>query len=338
MLKRIIKKYIIDKKDTDDILRISSLYLCRAIDTKEFREHIKPLVTNFTELKAELRANGYLHLNLKTWVFYCIKNGLKPKQAKLQMRHFDVKYSDYEVLCSIMKDKDSRELFEKFDKYKAHTLTRYKQLLADTFSKCEYYAVRFVNTKLVFLTMGSFLTKEDLTSELMMKAYDALLLQYPCIESKLHHENICRRAIHNFGLNTLYFYNGKGRANLMNNGDGTFTTTSYHYQGVQLEDSNNSDVVLDYHTSSSDESDKGISLDQLLKQYSGKERRFINMLAGNYDIKFSKYLSKRNMLPNDELYDKVKFDKYLDLVCDHLEISGYKAQTLMTNIRNQLEA
>ena len=43
------------------------------------------------------------------------------------------------------------------------------------------------------------------------------------------------------------------------------------------------------------------------------------------------------MLPNDELYDRIKLDKYLDLACDHLDMSGYKAQTLITNIRNQLE-
>lgn len=327
---------MIDNRFYVDLMTTSALYLCRAINTKAFRDTTKPMVHNFAQFKDDIRYNGYFHLNLKPWLFYCIKNKLSPKRSRNQMRHFDIKVGDFEVLRLLKATKQDTQ-FKPLLKYKALTLNKYKHLLADTLDKCEYYAKRFVNQKLVFLTQGSYLTKEDLVAELMMKAYDSLLLKYPCVDCKLHHENLCRTAIHNNGLNTLYFYNGKGRANMVNNGDGTFMLTSFNYQGLADDDTKDTNFFLDQQASTKDESDSGLTLAQLLGQHKGREKRFINILAGVYDKRFSRFLSDRKMIPNDELYDKLALDKYIDLACEHLDMTGYKAQTLITQLRNQVE-
>ena len=315
---------------------ISLQFLLRACNVSQLRsaftEHYD---TAFPPFKDGLRFTGYFHSSFKVWAYYCIKRNLTPKKAKACMKAFGVYEEDFEVLRLYMKN---RRDFPISTKYRAYTKKALTNAMTRTLRRCTVSAKVFVYRKLRFLTVNSGLTLEDLQAEILMKAYDSLLLQYPAFDCALHRDNVCRQAIHNNGLNTLYYYNNKSRAT-MQNLDGKFVCTNTYYAdhkpGLEVKDNGDShlDILVneEYYDSTLDDK---LTYQSVLRSFKGKERRFIKLLAGVYNPGFSRYIGK----DNDEAFDKMPIPKYQALCADYLDISNYQSNVIINKLKQQLGA
>lgn len=333
-LKQYLLKHITSDESFERLTCLVFQYLLRSISVKDFRTEVINLLPDihFAEFKERLRLTGYYHASFKVWAFYCLKHKLGPAKSKKIMRDFLVEPDDFELLRCYKKWEKDYPI--KTLQYRAYSFKRIQRQNTRTVKRCSKFVKSFVIRKLRFLTKGSSLTIEDLVSDLVLRCYDSLLIQYPVIESSLHRDNIYRRAIHNNGLNLLYFYNNKGRATMINY-DGNFICTNVYYSNgnPDITDDHRLDKMLDHNDDEYyDNLDSEISYKNILKQYKGKDRKFIKLLTGTYNKKFSRYLGT----DNDELFDKISTDKYIDYCCDYLELSKYKTYILLNNLKQAL--
>jgi hypothetical protein len=66
---------------------------------------------------------------------------------------------------------------------------------------------------------------------------------------------------------------------------------------------------------------------------SSRERRFVDLLTGEYDQKFSEFLGS----PNDELADKMSRLDYANKVREYLRVSVPCAREIVSTLRDGLK-
>lgn len=325
-------------------------YVLNVMTSREFTYEVRNVLeqnVNVIDLRRDLQI-GYYMRNVKLWLWYCWTNKVPREKSYNIMKHFGVEEHD-KILYRIMRYNEFHhaELNKLSLKYKSHKPAVYDKHITETLSSLHGYTHRFIWAKLRFLTMGSETTVDDLFMELQYYALYAMMKQYPKVDDKLHLVNIAKRAIHNFGINLIHHHTTQGRAVWDYNEEGQATNlvkSSYDmmFDSAAYEDSVVSSIngSEEPYADEQDKLDNSISVSKVLDQHKGKRRKFLELLTGTYDPKFSGFLHKQGLKDNDELFDSLskrdKLDHYIDHASRFLGVSTYKTHVFLNEVRSQL--
>lgn len=294
---------------------------------------------------------AYFLRNIKLWIWRVIWLKANPSTASSMMSVYEVESRDVPLLVTAMKHPGLHPLLaEMSEQYISHRLEQYDQLLEETLDGLADYIGRFAWKKLRFLEKSGFITLPDIRADLKLNALFALRLQYPKVASRLHLENVAKRAIHNHGMNMISTYTSQSRQHLRQEADGAFTAIkvsidsapvggylSYHNQSTDL----NGSTLLDGSpcSGSSTVIDR-LSVQKALGKLKGDRRRFAELLKGQYDADFSAWLQLQGRSDNDELFDqrlaRDRVNSYVTLAAQYLGITSDSANSIINEMRASL--
>jgi hypothetical protein len=309
--------------------------------------------------RKELKGHGYLQKSLKFWAYAALVKRSRPKSAApVHRSDFDVKKADALWLKALIESgvPASRALSRFVRKYRVEytpvtTAEFDKQaeaVLSDLFVTCR----KFVHRKFRFLTQSGQLEGSNIVSELMESALRAMYRAYPVIDSPLHMKNIGIRTIHNVGINIIKEQTTQSRQRVVKNADGTFSGTLLSLsQGLRPNDGAwlanpvsgiCTSLIVGLHGSSVDGEhvsdvnrsfDLRTTLNQIQSRMGSKQRQFVDLLTGEYDLEFSEFLG----VPNDELIDRLSRLEYANKVREYLQINVPAAREIVHTLRDGLK-
>lgn len=339
------------------------LYVFRGISSSEMGNSLKEVLgwsgSQCLAFRKELKGHGYLQKSLKFWAYAALVKRSRPKSAApVHRSDFDVKKADALWLKALIESgvPTSRALCRFVRKYRVEytpvtTAEFDKQaeaVLSDLFVTCR----KFVHRKFRFLTQSGQLEGSNIVSELMESALRAMYRAYPVIESPLHMKNIGIRTIHNVGINIIKEQTTQSRQRVVKNADGTFSGTLLSLsQGLRPNDGAwlanpvsgiCTSLIVGLHGSSVDGEhvsdvnrsfDLRTTLDQIQSRMGSKQRQFVDLLTGEYDLEFSEFLG----VPNDELIDRLSRLEYANKVREYLQINVPAAREIVHTLRDGLK-
>jgi hypothetical protein len=311
-------------------------YLFRFISAAKFNVLVRKATgdskTRLIEMRRSLTSDGYLAKNIKVWLYYLYKE--KPKVSKNILREFEIQKCDHYLHRHL--NIETITLIEKLCRkgYKAKTLKEIDQIYTyvleedDSYEGITKWTSRFVGRKMRFIADRFSETVNDMVNALKADGLESIMFVYPRIESLEHCINICKRAIHNDGINLIERHTSETRGRITMNADGSanLKLEPLHSPNViqALENGDNHFVCSSLEGSSVSNLDLRLSVQSILSQYSGSRRRFIHLITGEFDEAFSKFLKDKNpklLSSNDQYFDRVAFDIYLRQVLDYIGVS-----------------
>lgn len=339
------------------------LYVFRVISSSEMGNTLKDVLgwtgSQCLAFRKELKGHGYLQKSLKFWAYAALVKRSRPKTApSVRRSEFGVHQADAIWLKDFIESgvPASRQLgrFVRQHRVEYEPVSiavfdkQAEEALADLFITCR----KFVYRKFRFLTQSGQMEDNNIISELMEAALRAMYRAYPVIDSVLHMKNIGIRTIHNVGINIIKEQTTQSRQRVVRNADGTFSGTLLSLsQGLRPNDGAwlanpvsgiCTSLIVGLHGSSVDGehvSDVNRSIDlrttlsQIQSRMSSRERRFVDLLTGEYDQKFSEFLGS----PNDELADKMSRLDYANKVREYLRVSVPCAREIVSTLRDGLK-
>lgn len=325
-------------KQADPLLNVSDevalynatlMYLFRGFNYRTYGARVAKL----TEVKPNVRAitdamsrSGSVVKNLKVWVFYVVKHKLDYKASLKLARKWDVSLRDVRAFGRIHRTvlAHLRKLAKQFN---ALTLEKLDGNIVSIMNETKTWMGKFVSRKLRFVIQSQGLHRNDIEHELVFKGIQGLLMMYPCVQTYLHATNVVKRVIHNQGINMIHHYTTQKVGRLQVDGAGAF-----HSKVISLDEAQLNTIVAP-ETSN----DLKIELGRALTKYSGKRRRFIELICGAYCPEFTTFLAETGykLDTNEELLDKLPSKDYMALALQHLNVSIKSGQAFLKELRAQ---
>lgn len=271
------------------------------------KSNLRSLITDDTVYHSIQRVlqNGYLLKNCKLYL-YAKSNGY-------------VKPSDYGICKDDIYLLNSIQVRLNGKTCKPFTIENLDWLVSHLYSsEFNAYIGKYINKKLRFLVKSYGVDKYELRSELQFAGIYAIYKKYPYFTSKLHALNIAKRAIHNRGINLISFYTRKRRQQLLQDGDGFVSRCC---------DIDKLPISAD--TSFTEKSEVTKTLDQLIQNSDRRGSLLIKLARGDYDEKFSNYLTCNN----SDYVEKVSYKKYMRTVCKYLCVSPETAKSYIERLK-----
>lgn len=338
------KKPIFDKKDSISNLVLTAdnslvacdpkglynaaiMYLFRGFNYKSFGTRLAKLSGTKPNVRAitdSISKNGSTIKSVKLWMFYVIKHKLSYKESLALARKWDVSLRDVRAFKNISKPTLAyiRKLARK---YVALTLEKFDVNTVAIINETKVWLGKFVSRKLRFIVQSQGLDRRDLEHELVFKGIQGLMMMYPCVDSYLHATNVVKRVIHNQGINMIHHYTSQKIGRLQVDGAGAF-----HSKVLSL-----NDAQLNVIVGSEGNNDMRIELSRLLSKYTGKRKRFIELLCGDYSKAFTNFLIQAGykVETNEELLDKLKTNDYVKLALRYLNVNIKAGHKFLQELR-----
>jgi hypothetical protein len=168
-------------------------------------------------------ADGYVVKNIKVWLFWCVKRGLRGEDALMAGVRFGIHEADRGLRLNMSADLKSH-LAKLARNYASLSVEALDKQVVTIFKEMRDWLGKFVYRKMRFVYEQQGLAAWDMQMEVFSKGIHALYLQYPRIETKLHATNIVKSAAHNYGINIIIQATNESKARLVRNGDNTFVS------------------------------------------------------------------------------------------------------------------
>jgi len=335
------------------------LYLFRGIKSRELTRRLEDLLgegISVREFRAELGVQGYILKNIKTWLYYSYVHNAywTRQQATRTSQEFEVKSRDTELARYLKRSKDLRRALPPYtDRYKALPLRGINAATERVVKEVDIYTRKFVTKKMRFLARSYGIDLEDLVMDLLLRGIQSLLLMYPCVDSRLHSTNIAKRSIHNHGVNLILKHTSKSRNNLIRNDDGTFSSLKVSLD--MLRDSlrvvESDDFLVSTLTGSQQSfRDRAFTIEDaltarsLLAGYGGKKRRFLELLTGTHDARFTDWLQEKKMVrkgvTNEQYFERLlgcgRLHRYIRYCLRSLDVPQRTGLAFLQELRVRL--
>lgn len=347
---------LLNKTNRSTVLQTVLLFMFRGLDTKGmnkvFTEHLIGDKKNF---RLQLNGNGYT-FKIKAFIYYCVTKGVqRGKRLEKIRRMFGVKTEDLSLLKYANRNKKLSALLRRYInrlRYSAFTLRSFRALISEQYEDLKAYAMRYVRKKMDFGLMKSI--KDDITHDLLAQGMQAAMVMYPCYKCKLHAINIIKQCIHNTGVNIIEWHTTKGRATLIRNKDGTFSSNKVSLDALVAEGRTLSpgatdsygNQILGMPARAQESVENKLSVDQVLSSVSGRRKRFLLLLQGAVDKKFTRWLHEEKRidrgLDNEDHYEKLlsngQQDVYISQASEFVGLTKVKTDRLFQSLRASLGA
>jgi len=263
-------------------------YLFRKIDNKEFR-------TAFPDglaAKKQMDRSGYILMNCKLYAYACHRareDGRKRPRA-----------AEYGIAAMDAKALRRLDLSHIDAKYEWFTVKEFQSVLEFLHSKkIVDHIGRYTSRKHAFLIKSYGVERLDIRQRLQSKALYEVYRRYPFFEDRLHMVNVAKAAIHDSGQDLIKEHTCKSRQRMIQNADGTYShlMVPFDSPGLQVEAAPETDSFML----------QGLeALSKIEHKMTTRARKFLWIMSGQYDKKFSAHLGR----DNSELAERLQFTTY----------------------------
>lgn len=297
-------------------------------------------------------ADGYVVKNIKCWLFWCIKHGLRGAEAAVAAQQFEVRVHDLTLRLWLTRDcvQHLRRLAAAHPALKLQTLDA---RVVNIYQSMQDWLAKFVYRKMRFVYQQQGLDAHDMKMEVFAKGVLALYVTYPAVHTMLHATNIVKSAAHNYGINMVIQQTHDRRARLIVNADKTFGSrvvalddrVIQELESLAVNDSRQQDLALDverlFNKYPAKAQSGEISLRHLLYEADAttiplmsKKQRLLAMLMGYEDWEFNQWLSTchRIQSSSSEYLDRAEPQRFIAMACRFLNVPEDQGQKFIARV------
>jgi hypothetical protein len=351
---------LLSKQDRTTLSGAILLYLFRGIDSSSMSDLFKSKLAwtgqQCIDFRKRIYASGYIQKNFKMY-FYA-----RACSFKASPESFGILPKDVVFVRKLLKSKNVyiRKLIATCKKYlsqgyQPRSLDVFDLGLNKAAMEVNVFCKKFINKKFKFLTNSGQKDKESLHSEMLEYALRASYRAFPCIDNLLHLVNIMKQGIKNRGINIIKEETTQKRSRMTKNKDGTFQGTLLSLQFGEFDQTFGLERVgtggmsvcnslmcgldgssAEYERPSDVDRRKDLRevVDCILSRLKGDvPSRFVSLLMGEHDDKFSDWLGQ----PNEEALSKLDRKVYVEKVRQYLDVPVDTAKNFIGKLRFELQ-
>jgi hypothetical protein len=344
---------LLSRTDQSDILYSILLYMFRVSSSSDLTLVLKEKMgwsgQECIDFRQSFKVRGYIYRDLKLYIHARLTDSMVKVKG--------IKEEDQRMVSSVLRSKHPKAVWLKKrckayarNGYTAKSVETMNSVLTNMTPVLKTHCAKFVSKKFRFLTQSGQLDKEDVIQGLIEFGLYAIYKAYPVIESSLHMTNIAKTAIHNRGINILKEQTTSSRSRVKKSEDGTFVGTLLSLSAAsimfldpamqgRMSVCNSLMTGLDGRSvehERPDYVDRRRDLETvvqgLYEKAEPKDKKFLELLMGLADKKFSEWLGS----PNDEFMIKTDRKIYVEKVREYLRIPREKARQFFINLRSEL--
>jgi len=289
------------------------MYLFRYIDNAQFRKMFQDGI----EAKATMDSSGYILLNCKLYAYAVHKARLEGRDLPSRLE-YGVSKGDARKLRAL-------DLSHIDPKYPAYSIAQFRSEMAFlTSRKIDDYIGKFTTRKHTFIVKSYVEGRQDISQREKLAAIYALYRRYPFFENHMHMVNVAKSAIKDSGQSLIKEQTTQSRQRIVKNSDGTYSSVLVPYDtpGLQLEQKAEPENFLK----------EGLTALSKVEPYMTKRaRKFLWILSGQYDKKFSEHLGTDNSV----LVERVQFTTYQSKVQRYFGVTAAQVQAFFRKVRRR---
>lgn len=300
---------------TRDQFRTIFDYLFYKINNAQFRAVFAPLGL---ERKRVMDRSGYILINCKLYAYACHTARVDGRQLP-RAATYDISVQDAKRLRHL----DLTHIDPKHGP--SHTIAQFQADLAFLYGKdIDNHIGRFTSKKHRFLIKSYGESRDDIRQRLRTAALYALYRRYPFFENRMHQINVAKAAIHDSGQDLIKEHTCKSRQRMLQNPDGTYSHAMVPYDspGLQVPAASEPDTFV---------KDSLQALCRIEHRLTLRARRFLWVLSGQHDPKFSIHLGR----DNSELAERVQFTTYQSKVRRYFGVKQGEVDEFFLKLRTR---
>ena len=334
-----------DSSEGRYVAEICVKYVSGVIDAYAFQRDIKRVdITQSSysgqKFRLAMTDKAYFLLNLKYAAFNMTLNTINVKLLETLQKGFGMTWDDVLLLRTIF----SRQTFRREMRQSPRMVSidrkaigvRDMEKVRKTFATFQAPIMKHIRNKtykkLRFVATSENSEHRDLHSEIMTKALKVYYGMVPTTQSEAYVLNYIRRSCTNHVLNIIESATTAKKGRLQNTGDDGYGGQNFELKVVsENQQTGNSDEPVDYAGSLNDNNrsesvklESDIVVSRLLQKYKGRKRTALNILCGNDDQKFSKWLHANGRIKDGEdhhdLQHRVAHTTFIGLLAKYLGV------------------
>lgn len=331
-------------------------YICGASDANTYQRKLKVIVSDMKlpvsakVLRLTMMENSYFLLNIKFFAFNMLMRTKRKDTINRYALNFEVEPRDVELIVSSITGSFRRDVLEnrRFDDITLEmvdigSIEKVREEFNSFYTDLKNHARFKVYKKLRFLINSENLEFSDFQNDLMFNAVCAYYKMVPTTKTMLHRVNYLRSSINNRATNIISERTADKRRRMDNEGTDDFGAYKFALNCVSENQLNvNSESgeeiglesiggVVELDTRILDE----LNMEGMLRTYGTTDtrRRIIQIMYGEYEPRFSRYLANRGVIKGGEdCSDFVHRNQLKTIVrrlSDHLHVQEYKLNLFM---------
>lgn len=348
------------------VAEICVKYVTGVIDAYGFQRDIKRVdITQSSysgqKFRLELTKKAYYLLNLKYAALNLALNPINVKMLETLHKGFGITLPDVLLLRTIF----SRQNFRREMRASPRMVNidsktigpRDMDKVRKTFASFQAPIMRHIRNKtykkLRFVANSENSEHRDIHSEIMTKALTVYYSMMPTDKSEAYVLNYIRRSCTNHVLNIIDSATTEKRGRLKNAGSDGYGGQNFelkvvsenqqtHHVGNEMEPTDFGGTLNDHNRSDATKLESDIVVSRLLNKYKGRKRAALNILCGNYDQKFTKWLLARGRIKEGEdhqdLQQRVVHTTFIGLLADFLGVMRNSFEKFVAHVGRNLKS
>lgn len=354
-----------DSSEGRYVAEICVKYVTGVIDAYAFQRDIKRVditQSSFSgqKFRLELTKKAYYLLNLKYAALNLTLNTINVKMLETLHKGFGISLPDVLLLRTIFSRQNFRREMRNSPRLanidRKTIEPRDMERVRKTFATFQAPIMKHIRNKtykkLRFVANSENSEHRDIHSEIMTKALTVYYGMVPTTHSDAYVLNYIRRSCTNHVLNIIDSATTEKRGRLKNTGKDGYGGSNYELKvvsenqqsvaGDDMEPTEFAGTINDNNRSDATKLESDIVVSRLLKKYKGRKHAALNILCGNYDQKFTKWLLVRGRIKEGEdhqdLQQRVVHTTFIGLLADFLGVVRVSFEKFVAHVGRNLKS
>jgi hypothetical protein len=347
------------------VAQATVLYLCGVTDAYEYQHYMKANVRfrdldiSAKDFRLMLVEKSYFTLNLKFFALNLCKSTMNVDNLQHFAQAFDVVRNDTVMMRRVFEDRRFRREMRASERLQEispadideDSVQRTMADFNDMYVELMKHIRQKTFKKLRFLVKAENSEFSDFNGELLYKAIKAYYMIVPTQKTTAHVLNYLRSTCTNHALNIIGAKTSDKRRRMSNAGSDGFGGTNFSLICVSENQlaSADGEETLSYEGTLNEQNQfdgsnmlSELNFERVVQQYgkSNLRRRAIQIVAGQEDSRFTRYLRARDFIRPDEdctdFVTRTKHENVIDYLADHLGVPNTRLDRFLKKVGTEL--
>ncbi|MNQ23840.1 hypothetical protein D3C85_370170 [compost metagenome] len=362
---RHVLKLDLDSDRTKQVAQATVLYLCGVTDAYEYQHYMKANVRfrdldiSAKDFRLMLVEKSYFTLNIKFYALNLCKATMNAENLQHFTQAFDIVRNDAVMLRRVFEDRRFRREMRASERLKEISLpdidedsvARTQADFNDMYQELMKHIRQKTFKKLRFLVKAENTEFSDFNGELLYKALKAYYMIVPTQKTTAHVLNYLRSTCTNHALNIIGMKTSDKRRRMVNAGSDGFGGSTFSYTCVSENQlaSADGEESLSYEGTLNDQNQfdnssmlSELNFERVVQQYgrTTMRRRAIQIVAGQDDSRFTRYLRVREFIRHEEdctdFVTRTKHENVVVYLADHLGVPTARLEKFLKKVGTEL--
>lgn len=362
---RHVLKMDLESDRAKQVAQATVLYLCGVTDAYEYQHYMKANVRfrdldiSAKDFRLMLIEKSYFTLNVKFFALNLCKVAVTPDNLQHYAQSFEIVRNDAVMLRRVFEDRKFRRSMRASERLSTISLKDIEEGSVektqadfnDMYQELMKHIRQKTFKKLRFLVKAENSEFSDFNGELLYKAIKAYYMIVPTQKTTAHVLNYLRSTCTNHALNIIGMKTSDKRRRMVNSGSDGFGGNNFSLtcvsenqlvkvdgeDGLSYEGSLNDQNHMDSSNMISE-----LNFERVVQQYgkSNLRRRAIQIVAGQEDSRFTRYLRVRDFIrPEEDCTDfvtRTKHENVIVYLADHLGVPKTRLDKFLKMVGTEL--